>query len=56
MTVIASDGRYIEPVDVSTLTIVPGERFDFLLNSTGKSGTYRIRWGLVGNPPDSKII
>jgi len=47
MTVIATDGEYIEPEeDVSSVTIANGERFDFLVDvSDHEEKTYVIRFG-----------
>lgn len=43
LTVIASDGWYIEPVIVSTIVVYSGERFDFILNASQAIDNYWIR-------------
>lgn len=43
MLVIASDGRYFEPVMVDSLVTYAGERFDFVVDANQISGNYWIR-------------
>jgi len=43
LTVIASDGRSVEPVDVTSLIIYAGERIDFVLNANQENKTYWIK-------------
>ncbi|GAB0095780.1 Multicopper oxidase [Sergentomyia squamirostris] len=43
MTVIASDGSDIKPVEVETLVTYAGERFDFVIAANQKPGNYWIR-------------
>ena len=43
LTVIASDGHFIEPVEVDYIIIHTGERYNFLLNATQTPGNYIIR-------------
>jgi FtsP/CotA-like multicopper oxidase with cupredoxin domain len=43
LTVIATDGHFIEPVDVDYIIIHTGERYDFLLNATQAPDNYMIR-------------
>lgn len=43
LTVIASDGWYIEPIIVSTIVIYSGERFDFILNASQSINNYWMR-------------
>ncbi|XP_055302470.1 uncharacterized protein LOC129568512 isoform X2 [Sitodiplosis mosellana] len=41
--VIASDGHYIEPVEVDSLVSYAGERFDFIVNTNQPIGNYWVR-------------
>lgn len=41
--VIASDGHYIEPVEVDSLVSYAGERFDFILKANQPIGNYWVR-------------
>ena len=43
LTVIASDGHFIEPVEVDYIIVHTGERYDFLLNATQTPDNYMIR-------------
>ena len=43
LTVIATDGHFIEPIEVDFIIIHTGERYDFLLNATQAPGNYMIR-------------
>lgn len=43
ITVIASDGKMVVPVEVESFWVHPGERFDFLLHATARKGKYVIR-------------
>lgn len=43
ITVIASDGKMVVPVEVESFWVHPGERFDFLLHATARKGKYMIR-------------
>ena len=43
LTVIATDGHFIEPVEVDYIIIHTGERYDFLLNATQAPDNYMIR-------------
>ena len=43
LTVIATDGHFIEPVEVDYIIIHTGERYDFLLNATQATSNYMIR-------------
>lgn len=43
ITVIASDGWYFEPVEVSSLVTYAGERFDFVVNANQPIDNYWIR-------------
>lgn len=43
LTVIASDGFYVKPIEVESVIIHPGERFDFLIRATKPPGNYMIR-------------
>lgn len=43
MTIIASDGHYINPIQVDSLVSYAGERFDFILNADQPSGNYWLR-------------
>ncbi|XP_064606092.1 uncharacterized protein LOC135470973 [Liolophura sinensis] len=43
LTIIASDGYYLEPVTVESFIINPGERFDFIINATQSVNNYWIR-------------
>ncbi|XP_064605204.1 uncharacterized protein LOC135470287 [Liolophura sinensis] len=43
ITIIASDGYYLEPVTVESFIINPGERFDFIINATQTVDNYWIR-------------
>lgn len=43
MTVIASDGSPVEPIETEILVIYGGERFDVVLNANQKIGNYWIR-------------
>ena len=43
LTVIATDGHFIEPVEVDYIIIHTGERYDFLLNATQDPDNYMIR-------------
>ncbi len=43
LTVIATDGYFIEPVEVDYIIIHTGERYDFLFNATQASDNYMIR-------------
>ena len=43
LTVIATDGHFIEPVKVDYIIIHTGERYDFLLNATQTPNNYMIR-------------
>ena len=47
MTVIATDGHFIEPeMDVSSITVTNSERYDFILDTAGKEErTYTMRFG-----------
>jgi len=40
LTVIASDGRLLEPYEVTSFVIYPGERFDFILNANQLNSSY----------------
>src|SRR5262249_26283846 len=40
LTVIASDGAPIQPVEVDNLMISPGERYDVILKANGKSNAW----------------
>ena len=39
-TIIASDGRFLEPCEVTSLVMYPGERFDFILNANQPISSY----------------
>ncbi|XP_013420403.1 laccase-2 [Lingula anatina] len=43
ITMITSDGRPFEPIEVETFIIFAGERFDFVLNARQAVGNYWIR-------------
>ena len=43
LTVISTDGHFIEPTEVDYLIIHTGERYDFLLNATQTPDNYLIR-------------
>ena len=43
ITVMATDGFDIEPLEVESFIINPGERYDFLLKTTQPIGNYWIR-------------
>ena len=43
LTVIATDGHFIEPVEVDYIIIHTGERYDFLLHATQTPDNYMIR-------------
>lgn len=43
LKLVALDGHSIIPVDVGSIKISKGERFDFILNATKQSGVYNIR-------------
>ena len=43
LTVITTDGHFIEPVEVDYIIIHTGERYDFLLNTTQTPNNYMIR-------------
>lgn len=43
LTVIASDGRAFQPVDVDSFIIYGGERFDFVLTADQEIGNYWMR-------------
>lgn len=43
ITIIASDGKMVVPVEVESFWVHPGERFDFLLEATARKGKYLIR-------------
>lgn len=48
MTVIATDGKDIEPVTVDTLITAAGERYDFILEANQKPGHFCIKVKLLG--------
>jgi len=48
LTVISSDGRDIQPVTVSTLTLNGGERYDFIVNASQPPANYWMRVKGVG--------
>lgn len=43
LNIIASDGHYIEPIEVETLVSYAGERFDFVVHTNQAIGNYWIR-------------
>ena len=43
LTVIASDGKLVDPVEVDNLIIYAGERYDFILNANRDVDSYLIR-------------
>lgn len=43
LNVLASDGRYFEPVEVDSLVSYAGERFDFVINANQPIGNYWMR-------------
>lgn len=43
ITLIAADGSSIEPVDVETLHIISGERYDFVVNADQEPRDYAIQ-------------
>lgn len=43
LAVIASDGWYVEPVEVATLVSYAGERFDFVVHANRPVGNYWLR-------------
>ena len=55
LTVIATDGHFIEPVEVDYIIIHAGERYDFILNTAQTPGNYLIRAQTleVANPQDN---
>ncbi|KAL7635203.1 UNVERIFIED_CONTAM: hypothetical protein RMT77_014189 [Armadillidium vulgare] len=44
LLVIASDVKSIQPLEVDSLVIFGGERFDFVINANQKPGTYFIKY------------
>lgn len=44
LTVIASDGFPLVPIDTTALIVYAGERFDFVLNASAEIGNYWIRY------------
>jgi|GEM_PF-145295 len=47
LTLIAADGRDVEPVEIDDLVIAPGERYDVLL-TIAQPGSYTLRAAAVG--------
>lgn len=43
LTVVASDGFYIKPLEVESVIVHPGERFDFLIHANESITNYMIR-------------
>ena len=53
LTVISTDGHFIEPTEVDYLIIHTGERYDFLLNATQTPDNYLIRAQTLERDPDN---
>ena len=44
MTVVAKDGALVKPVEVSRVTVYPGERYDVLVAASATPGDYAIKF------------
>ena len=49
LTVIALDGHPIEPIEVESIVILPGERYDFVLQTKPDSQSYFIKVTGIGH-------
>ena len=56
LTVIATDGQFIEPIEVDYIIIHSGERYDFLLKAKMSSQNYMIRAVTLRSFPDSSPV
>jgi FtsP/CotA-like multicopper oxidase with cupredoxin domain len=55
LTIIATDGHYVEPFDVQALALYAGERFDIVVNANrSTSTTYLIKVKGLGNCENAK--
>lgn len=57
LTIVATDGHFIQPVEVDYLIVHVGERYDFILNTTQTPSNYLIRARtLEVENPDSDVV
>nr|XP_012135224.1 PREDICTED: laccase-5-like [Megachile rotundata] len=55
LTVIASDGQPVEPVEVDSIVSFAGERYDFVLNANQPKGAYWIQLRGIGECDEIKL-